>query len=193
MALKSRYCEELADTRQMRAEARRKADKYTRAATAFYNLNRWVTIRIDMLGGLFSCLLGAFIVYGELDAATSGFALTQGIAFSATILWWVRLVNEMEVQGNSVERIEDYLVIDQEPASEESRKPPAAWPTSGDIVLDKLSAKYSEDGPLVLNELSLHIKSGEKIGIVGRTGSGKSTLVSCLVEPPNSRRWHYSA
>jgi ABC-type multidrug transport system fused ATPase/permease subunit len=162
----------------MRQDARRKADKYTRAATAFYNLNRWVTVRLDMLGGLFACLLGMFIVYGNLSASTSGFALTQGIAFSGSILWWVRLVNEMEVQGNSVERVEDYFVIDQEPASDDSKKPPAAWPTSGEVVLDGLCAKYAEDGPLVLDSVSVRIKSGEKIGIVGRTGSGKSTLVS---------------
>jgi ABC-type multidrug transport system fused ATPase/permease subunit len=166
----------------MRLEARRKADKYTRAATAFYNLNRWVTIRIDMLGGLFSCLLAMFIVYGKgLDASTSGFALVQGIAFSSSILWWVRLVNDMEVQGNSVERIEDYLAIDQEPASIDAKKPPAAWPTSGEIILDRLSAKYVEDGPLVLDNVSIRIKSGEKVGIVGRTGSGKSTLTLALL------------
>jgi ABC-type multidrug transport system fused ATPase/permease subunit len=57
------------------------------------------------------------------------------------------------------------------------KEPPAAWPTSGEIVLDKLSAKYSQDGPTVLDNLQVTIKSGEKVGIVGRTGSGKSTLV----------------
>ncbi|WWC68639.1 uncharacterized protein I206_102570 [Kwoniella pini CBS 10737] len=172
---------------KLRAEAQRKADKYTRAATAplflqFYNLNRWVTIRIDMLGGLFASLLAAFLVYGpRLDASTTGFALSQAISFSAMILWWVRLVNEMEVQGNSVERIEDYLIIDQEPKFTESKQPPASWPTSGSIVLDKLSAKYSPDGPTVLDKLQVTIANGEKVGIVGRTGSGKSTLALALL------------
>lgn len=164
---------------KMRAEAQRRADKYTRAARAFYNLNRWVTIRVDMLGGLFAAVLASFLIYGPgLDASTAGFALSQAISFSAQILWWVRMVNEMEVQGNAVERIEDYLVIDQEPVSVKSKEPPAAWPTSGEVVLDGLSAKYSEDGPTVLDNLQVTIKSGEKVGIVGRTGSGKSTLVS---------------
>ncbi|ADV20810.1 ATP-binding cassette (ABC) transporter, putative [Cryptococcus gattii WM276] len=167
---------------KFRVEAQRRADKYTRAATAFYNLNRWVTIRLDMLGGLFAASLAAFLVYGpRLDASTSGFALSQAISFSSMILWWVRMVNEMEVQGNSVERIQDYLVIPQEPAFEESKQPPAAWPTSGEIVLDHLCAKYSNDGPTVLDDLELTIKSGEKVGIVGRTGSGKSTLALALL------------
>lgn len=163
---------------KLRAEARRRADKYTRAARAFYNLNRWVTVRIDMLGGLFAASLAAFLVYGpRLDASTSGFALSQAVSLSGMILWWVREINDLEVQGNSVERIEDYLVIDQEPAYVKEKQPPAAWPTSGDIVLDKLSAKYSKDGPTVLDQLEVTIESGEKVGIVGRTGSGKSTLV----------------
>jgi hypothetical protein len=72
---------------KLRREARKRADKYTRAATAFYNLNRWVTVRIDMLGGLFAALLAAFLVYGpRMDASTAGFALNQAIAFSYTIL-----------------------------------------------------------------------------------------------------------
>lgn len=100
----------------------------------------------------------------------------------------------MEVEGNSVEvsscihtdfpgaqltlqRIQDYLVIDQEPQATSRNQPPAAWPTSGEIILDKLSAKYSTDGPTVLDNLEVTIKSGERVGIVGRTGSGKSTLV----------------
>ncbi|WVQ79115.1 hypothetical protein IAT38_001210 [Cryptococcus sp. DSM 104549] len=180
---------------KLRAEAQRKADKYTRAATAFpksdgqkltiplsYNLNRWVTVRLDMLGGLFAASLAAFLIYGpRLDASTSGFALSQAISFSSMILWWVRMVNEMEVQGNSVERIQDYLIIPQEPTYAANKQPPAAWPTSGEIVLDNLSAKYSVDGPTVLDNLELKIASGEKIGIVGRTGSGKSTLALALL------------
>ena len=91
------------------------------------------------------------------------------------------MVNEMEVQGNSVERIEDYLVIDQEPCASPEKEPAAAWPTSGEIELKGLSAKYSDDGPTVLDQLAVTIQSGEKVGIVGRTGSGKSTLALALL------------
>ncbi|WVQ93407.1 hypothetical protein IAU59_000477 [Kwoniella sp. CBS 9459] len=140
---------------KLRAEAQRKADKYTRAATA---------LQPKSMG----------------DGANR-YAWWSAISFSAMILWWVRLVNEMEVQGNSVERIEDYLIVDQEPKSEPRKQPPAAWPTSGEIVLEKLSARYTPDGPTVLDKLDVKIASGEKVGIVGRTGSGKSTLALALL------------
>ena len=91
------------------------------------------------------------------------------------------MVNELEVEGNSVERIEDYMVIDQEPSAVAEKQPAAAWPTSGEIELQGLCARYSSDGPTVLDHLAVTIKSGEKVGIVGRTGSGKSTLVSVII------------
>ena len=79
------------------------------------------------------------------------------------------------------QRIEDYLVIEQEPAAIPKKQPPAAWPTSGEIILEKLSAKYADDGPTVLDNLEVRIASGEKVGIVGRTGSGKSTLALAML------------
>lgn len=83
--------------------------------------------------------------------------------------------------GNSLERIQAYVDIDHEPQPTEKGKPPAAWPSSGDLVVQNLCAKYSEDGPEVLHKLSFSIRSGEKIGIVGRTGSGKSSLTLSLL------------
>lgn len=158
-------------------------DRYTRAANSFYLLNRWVTIRMDLLGAVFSAALAAFLTYGNhgLDASIVGYALTLGISAAQYILWVVRLGNEFEVQGNSVERVAQYLDIPHEPAATEAGKPPAYWPASGTIVLQGLSAKYSEDGPTVLNDISLNIASGERVGIVGRTGSGKSTTALALL------------
>lgn len=83
--------------------------------------------------------------------------------------------------GNSLERIQAYVDIEHEPKPTEKGKPPAAWPSSGDLVVENLGAKYSEDGPEVLHQLSFHIRSGEKVGVVGRTGSGKSSLTLSLL------------
>jgi ABC-type multidrug transport system fused ATPase/permease subunit len=149
----------------------------------FYNLNRWVCVRIDVIGGGFSAGLAAYLVYGRgaHEAANIGFSLNMAVGFSSMILWWVRILNEVEVSGNSLERIDSYIKIEQEPKPTEGGQPPAYWPASGDLRVENLSARYSSDGPKVLQDLSFHIKSGERVGIVGRTGSGKSSLTLSLL------------
>lgn len=65
----------------------------------------------------------------------------------------------------SLERIQGYIDIDHEPRSSEERKPPAAWPTSGNIVVENLSARYSKGGPTILHNISFSLESGQRIGI----------------------------
>ncbi|KAF8319735.1 hypothetical protein DL93DRAFT_2124628 [Clavulina sp. PMI_390] len=164
-------------------ESLNRIDKYTRPARAFYNLNRWIGVRIDALGGIFAAGLASYLIYvsKSTSASDTGLLLNLSVGFTGMLIWWVRCLNELEVTGNSLERIEAYLDIDHEPPFVEERKPPAAWPTSGDLVIEKLGAKYSEDGPEVLHSLAFTIKSGEKVGVVGRTGSGKSSLTLALL------------
>ncbi|KAH7912982.1 hypothetical protein BJ138DRAFT_1225912, partial [Hygrophoropsis aurantiaca] len=158
-------------------------DRYTRSARMFYNLNRWVCVRIDSIGALFSAGLAAYLVYGPSSSQPSnvGFSLNMAVGFSSMILWWVRILNEVEVNGKLLERIDSYIQIEQEPKPTEGGKPPAYWPASGDLRVEKLSARYSQDGPKVLQDLSFHIASGERVGVVGRTGSGKSSLTLSLL------------
>ncbi|CCM00626.1 uncharacterized protein FIBRA_02662 [Fibroporia radiculosa] len=152
---------------------------------AFYNLNsenRWVFIRTDSLAALFSASLGAYLVYsGSATASDTGFSLSMAVGFSSYILYAVRMFNEFEVSGNSLERIQQYMEIEQEEKPTENGVPPAYWPASGDLKVEKLSARYSSDGPRVLENVSFEVKSGERVGIVGRTGSGKSSLTLALL------------
>ena len=79
----------------------------------------------------------------------------------------------------SLERIEGYVEIEQEEKPSERGIPPAYWPADGSLHVENLSAKYSIDGPKVLHGISFDVNSGERVGIVGRTGSGKvRTLVN---------------
>ncbi|KAJ7169514.1 hypothetical protein C8R46DRAFT_1217207 [Mycena filopes] len=157
-------------------------DKYTRTARTFYNLNRWICVRIDALGGMFAASLAYYLIYFQSQSPSNiGFSLNMAIGFSSMILWWVRVLNDFEVEGNSLERIRGYISIEQEPKPTAEGVPPAYWPASGKLSVEKLSAKYSVDGPKVLHDVSFNIESGERVGVVGRTGSGKSSLTLALL------------
>ncbi|KAJ4000261.1 hypothetical protein F5050DRAFT_1804229 [Lentinula boryana] len=141
------------------------------------------------------------LYYRGQSASNTGFSLNMAVGFSSLILWWVRTLNEFEVQGqfspllftkfelpdisiaagNSLERIQDYISIEQEPKPKSEAVPPAYWPASGNLRVEKLSARYSLDGPRVLHDISFEIRSGERVGVVGRTGSGKSSLTLSLL------------
>ncbi|KAF9015463.1 ATP-binding cassette transporter [Cyathus striatus] len=163
-------------------ESLNRIDRYTRAARTFYNLNRWICIRIDAMGGLFAASLAIYLVYFQNHTASNtGFSLNMAIGFSGMILWWVRVLNDFEVQGNSLERIKGYIDIEKELKPSMSGIPPAFWPSSGKVEVKSLSARYSLDGPKVLHDLTFNIRSGERIGVVGRTGSGKSSLTLSLL------------
>jgi ABC-type bacteriocin/lantibiotic exporter with double-glycine peptidase domain len=88
---------------------------------------------------------------------------------------------QFEVNANGIERINDYLRIDQEPAPTDLGTPPASWPMTGEIRVENLKARYFEGGPVVLDNLSFEVPAGSRIGIVGRTGSGVGIWLFRLV------------
>ncbi|KAH6916771.1 ATP-binding cassette transporter [Coprinopsis sp. MPI-PUGE-AT-0042] len=160
----------------------KRIDRYSRASCTHCNLTRWICVRVDALGSLFAASLATYLVYfQDHTASNTGFSLNMAIGFSSMILWWIRVLNETEVQGNSLERIETYVQIEQEEKSSERGIPPAFWPADGSLHVENLSARYSLDGPNVLHNVSFKVKPGERIGIVGRTGSGKSSLTLALL------------
>ncbi|QRV86038.1 ABC transporter transmembrane region [Ceratobasidium sp. AG-Ba] len=168
---------------QFRKEALKRIDKYTRAAKPFYNLNRWISLRMDVMGATFSAGLAAYLVYVKpnINTSNAGFMLTMGIAFSNGILWWVRILNSFEAQSNSLERIHAYTTIEQEPEAASEGAPHAYWPASGSLVVENLVARYYLNRPAVLHGLSFGIKSGKRVRVVGRTGSGKISLALSLM------------
>ncbi|KAE9406408.1 P-loop containing nucleoside triphosphate hydrolase protein [Gymnopus androsaceus JB14] len=157
-------------------------DKYSRSARVFYNLQRWMALRMHVLSAVFIGTLAWYLVYVKKDSASNtGFSINMGATFTGAIFGWVVNMNMLEGQSNSLERVDAYLQIEQEPKATEQGKPPAYWPASGDLRVENLCARYSPDGPEILHNLSFHIKSGERIGVVGRTGSGKSSLALSLL------------
>ncbi|KAF9533202.1 hypothetical protein CPB83DRAFT_846042 [Crepidotus variabilis] len=163
-------------------ESMKRIDFYSQAARTSWNINRWVGFRIDVLGAAFTSGLAAYLVYGSnVGASNSGLSLNMAVSFAMAIFWLIRIYNDLEVESNSLERIQGYVDIEHEPQPSDEGKAPAAWPTSGDLRVENLSARYSQNGPKVLHEINFHVKSGERIGVVGRTGSGKSSLTLALL------------
>ncbi|KAJ7145004.1 multidrug resistance-associated ABC transporter [Mycena crocata] len=159
-----------------------KINHYTRTARTFHSLSRWVAVRMDTLGTLFITMLGVYMVYFQNQESSSiGFSLNMASGFGMMIMYGVSMVNQLEIQSNSLERIKQYLEIEQEPKATTDGAPPAYWPSSGSLRAEKLCAQYSVNGPKVLHNISFDIKGGERIGIVGRTGSGKSSLTLALL------------
>lgn len=125
----------------------------------------------------------SFLFLGsETFGGNVGLAITQAIGLTGMFQWGMRQSAELENQMTSVERVLEYSDIEKEPPLESApdKKPPESWPLEGKVVFNRVFLRYGPDDPPVLKNLSFTINPGEKIGIVGRTGAGKSTLISAL-------------
>ena len=99
----------------------------------------------------------------------------------------VRKAAEVENFMTSVERVMKYTKLDHEPGYKMKKLPPEHWPSKGDITLQDLSMTYYPGGPQVLRNVNLHIKGGTNVGVTGRTGAGKSSLVAALLRMPEAQ------
>ncbi|PWN42694.1 putative YCF1 [Ceraceosorus guamensis] len=150
--------------------------------------NRWLAVRIEFIGStiiLLSSMLAVWLCTsgkGKMDAGLMGLMLSQVLNTTQTLNWLVRSLSEVEQNIVSVERILSYSEVECEApyTVSEDQQPPADWPQRGEIQLKDYSTRYKPSLPLVLKKLDLTIKPGEKIGVVGRTGAGKSSLTLAL-------------
>ena len=145
--------------------------------------NRWLALRIDWAGAFVSFFAGVFVVANAntIDAGAAGLSLTYALTFNENILWLVRLYADNEQNMNHVERVKNYLELEQEAkALIPENKPPGNWPSRGTVEFINYSTRYRADLEQVLKRLNLKIGAEEKIGIVGRTGAGKSSLAMAL-------------
>ncbi|KAG5868645.1 hypothetical protein JTB14_012370 [Gonioctena quinquepunctata] len=108
-----------------------------------------------------------------------GLALTQAMGLTGCFQWGMRQWSELENQMTSVERVKEYADLVPE-AEGKVKEPPKLWPEKGNIQFRNMSLRYSPTDPCVLKNLNFEIKEKEKIGIVGRTGAGKSSLIQAL-------------
>ncbi|XP_007942203.1 ATP-binding cassette sub-family C member 4 [Orycteropus afer afer] len=168
-------------------------DLHSEAWFLFLTTSRWFAVRLDAICAIFVIVIafGSLILATTLDAGQVGLALSYALTLMGMFQWCVRQSAEVENMMISVERVIEYTNLEKEAPWEYQKRPPPAWPHQGTIVFDNVNFTYSLDGPLVLKHLTAVVKSREKVGIVGRTGAGKSSLISALfrLSEPEGKIW----
>ncbi|XP_034538656.1 canalicular multispecific organic anion transporter 1 [Notolabrus celidotus] len=144
--------------------------------------NRWLAIRLEFLGNLvvFFSALFAVISRKTLDSGLVGLSISYALNVTQTLNWLVRMTSELETNIVAVERVNEYAELENEAKWINETRPPKKWPEDGRVQFENFKVRYRPGLDLVLHGITCDIKSTEKIGIVGRTGAGKSSLTNCL-------------
>lgn len=151
-------------------------------ATTYWHLwafNRWMGWRMSLVGSFFATIVASLIITMEgIDASLAGFALAFALEYTSTVIWTIRHYTNLELDMNAAERILEYSNLKTE--SLDGADPPAAWPSEGRLSVDELVVGYADDLPPVLKGLTFSVERNERVGVVGRTGAGKSSLTLAL-------------
>ncbi|OVA02655.1 ABC transporter [Macleaya cordata] len=156
--------------------------------------NEWLGFRLELIGSLVLCLAAFFMVLlpsNFIKPEYVGLSLSYGLSLNGVLFWTVYMTCFVENKMVSVERIRQFINIPSEAEwNIKNCLPSPDWPTHGDVVLKDLQVRYRPNTPLILKGITLSIEGGEKIGVVGRTGSGKSTLIQAffrVMEPSGGK------
>ncbi|GJZ62371.1 ABC transporter C family member 14-like protein [Tanacetum coccineum] len=152
--------------------------------------NEWLGFRLEFIGSLFLCVSTVFMIFlpsSIVKPENVGLSLSYGLSLNGALFWSIYVSCFVENRMVSVERIKQFTNIPSEAEwVKKDNPPPSNWPSHGNVELKDLQVRYRPNTPLVIKGITLNIKGGEKIGVVGRTGGGKSTLIQVLfrlVEP----------
>ncbi|XP_017418879.2 ABC transporter C family member 14 [Vigna angularis] len=159
-----------------------------------YSCNVWLGVRLELLGSFVFCISALFMIIlpsSIIKPENVGLSLSYGLSLNGVLFWAVFMSCFIENKMVSVERIKQFTNIPPEPAwNIKDHLPPSNWPGQGNVDIKDLQVRYRPNTPLVLKGITLSITGGEKVGVVGRTGSGKSTLIQVLfrlVEPSGGK------
>jgi ABC-type multidrug transport system fused ATPase/permease subunit len=175
-------------------ESEWRMDANLRAYFPSISANRWLAVRLEFIGSviiLASALLSIIAVATgtKISAGSVGLAMSYALQITQSLNWIVRQTVEVETNIVSVERVLEYASLPSEaPEVVFKNRPAIGWPAQGAVSFQNYSTRYREGLDLVLKDVSLDIKPREKIGVVGRTGAGKSSLTLALfriIEPVN--------
>ncbi|KAI0531750.1 P-loop containing nucleoside triphosphate hydrolase protein [Xylaria digitata] len=151
-------------------------------------IQRWLVLVLDLVvAGLAVLLVGlAVALRSKINPGFLGIALVQLTSLSHALTALVQFWTLLETSLGAIARIKDFSeTTPSEATAEESTEPPSNWPNQGALTFDSVSASYEDDGPLILKDINFSFKGGQKIGIIGRTGSGKSSTVQAILRMIN--------
>ena len=143
---------------------------------------RWLSVRLDLVGNILIFTAGILVVTSRFDVSPSiaGLVLSYILSIVQMIQYIVRQFAEVENAMNATERLHYYgTKLDSEAPLHLAQIPPS-WPATGEITFSNVHMRYRSDLPPVLKGISMYIQGGEHIGIVGRTGAGKSSIITTL-------------
>lgn len=169
-----------------------RVDANLRAYFPSINANRWLAVRLEFIGSFIILAAASFAIISVasgsgLSAGMVGLAMSYALQITQSLNWIVRQTVEVETNIVSVERVLEYARLPSEaPEVISKHRPKISWPAHGEVDFQNYSTRYRPGLDLVLKNINLHIKSHEKIGVVGRTGAGKSSLTLALfriIEP----------
>jgi len=163
-------------------------DTNARFTVVTMSSNRWLAVRLEFLGGLMIWMTGTLAVFGNarardpaVFAPQMGLILSYALNITNLMTAVLRLASLAENSFNAVERVGNYIDLDQEaPLVIEDHRPPPGWPSAGKVEFKNVLMRYRPNLPPVLHGVSVEIRPMEKVGVVGRTGAGKSSMFNTL-------------
>ncbi|KAM9779656.1 multidrug resistance-associated protein 1-like [Neosynchiropus ocellatus] len=160
-------------------ESDRRVDHNQKAYYPSIVANRWLAVRLEFVGNCIVSFAALFAVIARstLSPGIMGLSISYALQLTASLTWLVRMSSDMETNIVAVERVKEYS--DTEKESKWKKDPPSVpqnWPFEGHIEIQNFSLRYRNHLDCALHNININIGGGEKVGIVGRTGAGKSSL-----------------
>lgn len=164
------------------ADLRAAIDDMNSAYYLTFSNQRWLSIRLDAIGNALVLVTGVLVITNRFDVPPSigGLVLSYILSIVQMIQFTVRQLAEVENGMNAVERLRYYGRELESEAPLKTIEVASSWPEKGEIEFEAVEMRYRAGLPLVLRGLDMKVRGGERIGIVGRTGAGKSSIMSAL-------------